>query len=503
MASDQATGTHGPTPIRRLIRIGNPLTRSLDQVAIHLAEQGFSLVPCHYPLPTGDNPVCSCSRSPRKYRLDHDGEAGRKKIGKHPYQELAPHWNDDATNDPDQIRRWLDLVPDLNFGLVTGLSHTVVVDGRERELFLVVIDADSTLAASRLQAEIDMPKTLDVMTGRGLHIYHWTEVPVKGSSRLVGVPDVDVRGVGGYVMAPGSRHYSGAIYTARGRLEDITMASDDLVANHLIPYEETSTGRRQPITSKRADNVIPLSEKLPKLDADDLPADVVKILELDPEVGDRSPVAFRAIRKLLKLTDDDEMIAGTVRSWPVGDRLHEHPLQYTYDEIKRARKYPDTCGGHVARQEKLVENQSEAARPELPFTALKVLHGFQKISLSYEGGKFPAPLAEVVIHAGVEVNTVRKYRDRLIGGGWLANVWQSNGGGKASTYRLKIPSAKLFDQQGATSLHSSPQVLGGLSQMSHPSSGRTSGAISPRPPTTPPNHFPPGRRSATNIAARK
>jgi hypothetical protein len=290
VATDEPTGTHGQIPLRRrLARVGNPLTGSRGQVAIYLAEQGFSLVPWHYPIRTGDSPVCSCGKSPRRYGVDHSTAAGRKKIGKHPNLELSPHWGKDASSDPDQIRRWLEAEPNLNFGLVTGLPHPVAVNGREHELFLLVIDPDSAQAAYQLQADIDMPKTLDVLTGRGLHIYHWSPVPMASKKAGLGIPNVDVKGAPGYVMAPGSLHYSGAIYTSRGRLEDIIMASDDLL-EHLIPFEGSTPrrGLRQRITSKREDNVIPLGDKLPKLDEADLPGDVVNILKLDPEEGLRS-----------------------------------------------------------------------------------------------------------------------------------------------------------------------------------------------------------------------
>jgi hypothetical protein len=149
----------------------------------------------------------------------------------------------------------------------------------------------------------------------------------------------------------------------------------------------------------------------------------------------------------------------------VGKRLFERGLQFGYDEIERARNYPDTPEGQIehflTRQQKLLEDQWRAAWQVLPFTTLKVLHGFQVLSIIHGGGIFPAPLAEVAIHAGVEIKTVSRHRHNLVADGWLAKVWESNGGGKASTYRLKIPSVKVRQEQHATCVHSSPQVLGG------------------------------------------
>jgi hypothetical protein len=196
-----------------------------------------------------------------------------------------------------------------------------MVDGRVRGLFLVVIDSDSRAAADQLLADIDMPKTLDVLTGNGLHIYHWTERPMKSSSGHLGIPNVDVKGAGGYVMAPGSLHYSGAIYTVRGRLEDITMASDDLV-DRLVLAEEIRTrkAQRQRITLGQG-NIIGIGTARPP--SIDIPADLEDLLNQNPPVGQRSEPAFLALRRLAELIDGDLDLAETMMSFPLGVRNYE------------------------------------------------------------------------------------------------------------------------------------------------------------------------------------
>jgi hypothetical protein len=72
---------------------------------------------------------------------------------------------------------------------------------------VVVVDIDGETGEQ--QAELlDLPRTLEVRTGNGRHLYF------KGSSRSrVGIrPNIDVRGDGSMIILPRSRHYSGAIY---------------------------------------------------------------------------------------------------------------------------------------------------------------------------------------------------------------------------------------------------------------------------------------------------
>jgi Bifunctional DNA primase/polymerase, N-terminal len=114
---------------RRLVRL-NPLARSRGQVAVFRPSRGFDSVPCHWPLETGEDPVCSCSLLQRPYREDHSTEAGRKRIGKDPFGRLVGNWKEGATSDPHQIRQWLYKEPNLNFGLVTGRPHLVTIKWR-------------------------------------------------------------------------------------------------------------------------------------------------------------------------------------------------------------------------------------------------------------------------------------------------------------------------------------------------------------------------------------
>jgi hypothetical protein len=135
------------------------------------------------------------------------GSSQCKSAGKHP--RLANGFKN-ATQDEGQIRAWWEMWPDSNIGIATG-----AVSG----IFVVDIDAKNDGVASLQALEAEMgpwPKTLKVLTGSGggsSHLYF--QLPVGKSIRnstSVLAPGIDVRGDGGYVVAPPSRHVSGARY---------------------------------------------------------------------------------------------------------------------------------------------------------------------------------------------------------------------------------------------------------------------------------------------------
>lgn len=92
-------------------------------------------------------------------------------------------------------RRW----PDANIGLATGK-----ISG------FFVLDCDS-LEAVKLVRERGIPDTLSAMTGKGAHFYFaYPDFSVCNRTGIL--PGVDIRGDGGYVVAPPSIHPSGKIY---------------------------------------------------------------------------------------------------------------------------------------------------------------------------------------------------------------------------------------------------------------------------------------------------
>src|ERR1700681_710193 len=117
-----------------------------------------------------------------------------KDAGKHPrIRKGKGGW---GSSDPNQVRAWWEKWPDSNIGIATG-SGLVVID---------LDDSPQLAAFQQLLGGAEL-RTLVAQTGRGWHVYVAGDMP---TSRNVG--DILVRGDGSYVVAPPSRHRSGAIY---------------------------------------------------------------------------------------------------------------------------------------------------------------------------------------------------------------------------------------------------------------------------------------------------
>jgi Bifunctional DNA primase/polymerase, N-terminal/Primase C terminal 1 (PriCT-1) len=106
----------------------------------------------------------------------------------------------DASSDPSLVARWPD---GANVGVATGNG-------------LVVLDVDGDVGAESLhelaREHGGLPATVSAVTGGGgEHFYFRTEAPVRNSAGKL-APGLDVRGEGGYVVAPPSLHPSGRRY---------------------------------------------------------------------------------------------------------------------------------------------------------------------------------------------------------------------------------------------------------------------------------------------------
>lgn len=112
----------------------------------------------------------------------------------------------EATKDLDAVRAWSAKWPAANIGIATGDVSGIWVldiDGLDGENWLIEQQARHS----------EIPETPEVKTGKGRHLYfklpEGVNVP-NSAGKLA--PHVDVRGNGGYVIAPPSIHPDGGIY---------------------------------------------------------------------------------------------------------------------------------------------------------------------------------------------------------------------------------------------------------------------------------------------------
>jgi hypothetical protein len=161
----------------------------LGAAALAYAAQGFRVLPLHYPTGAEAGEAagvgCSC------------GDQSCSSIGKHP---LTPHGLTDATRDPAQLGWWWRRWPQANIGLLTGeLADVLDVDGLAGRAALRRWAATHGL-------HLDGPLA---RTGNGWHYYL---APAGTRNRAGLLEHVDWRGIGGYAVAPPSRHSSGSRY---------------------------------------------------------------------------------------------------------------------------------------------------------------------------------------------------------------------------------------------------------------------------------------------------
>jgi putative DNA primase/helicase len=163
--------------IKAALDIDSPLA-----MALAYAAHGWPV----FPLYSVRDGTCNCWR-----RADCGREAG-----KHP---RTMDGFKSATTDPEPIKNWFDMWPESNIGIATGaVSGLVVVDIDPRngghDTVLALADEGKTFG-----------RTAQVLTqSGGWHLYYMHpggKVPC--GSNVFG-PGIDVRGDGGYVVAPPS-----------------------------------------------------------------------------------------------------------------------------------------------------------------------------------------------------------------------------------------------------------------------------------------------------------
>jgi putative DNA primase/helicase len=162
---------HSTIPVNTNRETPEPTLATRVQQALELMRQGYNVIP------TGADklPLIKWTEGERNYQLERVTEA--------------------------EVRDWWSRWPRANIGIVTG-----AISG------IFAIDADDSPAVAKLR-ELGMPRTMVVRSRRGFHYYYkhpgfhvYNIRPFKDEF------NIDVRGDGGIITAPGSVHHSGHIY---------------------------------------------------------------------------------------------------------------------------------------------------------------------------------------------------------------------------------------------------------------------------------------------------
>jgi hypothetical protein len=160
--------------------------------------------------------------------------------GKHP---MTRHGLKDASTDPEDIRRRWYRAPDANVGIACSAERCVLdVDPRH--------GGDATLDALE-QKHGPLPITWTVRTGGGgLHYFFRSPQEIRNSVSQIG-SGLDIRGTGGYVVSPPSRHISGNYYAwmPGQALGEVPLA---IMPAWLLPAEQSKPATPVPRSSWRA-----------------------------------------------------------------------------------------------------------------------------------------------------------------------------------------------------------------------------------------------------------
>lgn len=185
-----ALQSHGPTVVsdHTSARDGSAASPLLA-AALRYAALGWCVFPGHGIDQSGR---CSC----------RDSKCGHP--GKHPRINA---WQKSATTDKTVIENWWRRWPTANVCIATGAASGIVV---------LDVDPRHGGAASLEALEREhgpLPLTPTVRTGGGGFHYFFSHPGGRVLNRVNVLPGVDVRGDGGFVVAPPSRHVSGEVYS--------------------------------------------------------------------------------------------------------------------------------------------------------------------------------------------------------------------------------------------------------------------------------------------------
>lgn len=134
-------------------------------------------------------------------------ENGEKSAGKKPY---ISNWQKEATSNKEKITEWWTKWPAANIGIATGR--------KSQGLVVIDLDIDDNKGINGYETlkewqneHGELPETWQSITGRGgYHLFYFDIEPHKNRVGLY--EGVDIRGEGGYIIAPPSVHANGHRY---------------------------------------------------------------------------------------------------------------------------------------------------------------------------------------------------------------------------------------------------------------------------------------------------
>ena len=142
----------------------------------------------------------------------------------------------DATTDAAQIKAWWQKYPNANIGLATGSVS--------QNVFVIDLDIDEDRGIDGYHSledwqreHGDFPETWTAITGRGgYHLYYRGNGKIKNRAGII--DGVDIRGNGGYVVAPPSIHKNGNRYEWEYSPDEFEIAKADNNVKYFLNHDD-------------------------------------------------------------------------------------------------------------------------------------------------------------------------------------------------------------------------------------------------------------------------
>ena len=227
---------------------------------------------------------------------------------------LTPHGCKDAKKATEPIVAWWRRWPDASIGIATGsMSNLIVIDEDIDEQK----DIDGYKSVNEWErTHGELPDTIRAITGRGgNHVYfHYTGNDIGNRAGIL--EGVDVRGEGGYVIAPPSIHPNGTEYVWEQPPEEYELAELNDTVRQFLSIGKTSGGPAEefelPSTIQSGERNDTLFRLACSLQSQGLPDEAIK-----------TAIRETNLKKCIEPLDDDEL-----------DQLIGSALGYKKGELK-------------------------------------------------------------------------------------------------------------------------------------------------------------------------
>lgn len=259
----------------------------------------------------------------------------------------------DATTDAAQIKAWWQKYPNANIGLATGSVS--------QNVFVIDLDIDEDRGIDGYHSledwqreHGDFPETWTAITGRGgYHLYYRGNGKIKNRAGII--DGVDIRGNGGYVVAPPSIHKNGRRYEWEYSPDEFEIAKADNNVEYFLSHDDQKQG-----TAFTMPNIVAAGQRNQMLFRFACMMQA-KVSELKSKLEELSKVRieteeYKKLKDDIKALEDEfEKVETKQREWlDMGFSINSAPLQELdkqmddiwadIDRLQRKQKEMQTTG---------------------------------------------------------------------------------------------------------------------------------------------------------------